>query len=295
MAAPTAAALVRTLRPRQWTKNGGVYAPLLFARAVFEDGAALRATLAAAAFCLVSGGVYVVNDWVDRERDRLHPEKRHRPIASGQISAPWAAALVAACWGAGGVLAVLARPAFAELAAGYVGLQLLYSFALKRLVIVDVVTIAFGFVLRVVAGAVAISVPVSNWLFLCTLLLAVFLGFAKRRHELTSLQAEAASHRANLSEYSLPMLDQMIAAVAAACLVAYGIYSVSPETIQHVGSDRMKFTVPFVMYGIFRYLFLIHHRGAGGSPERVLLSDPPLLVNMGLFTAVAAWALYGGA
>jgi len=229
---------------------------------------------------------------MDRERDRLHPEKRHRPIAAGLISGKGAAALIAACWAAGGALAVWARLELALLSAIYVGLHLLCTFLLKRLVIVDVVAIALGFVVRVVGGGVAISVPLSNWLYLCTLLLAAFLGFAKRRHELTSLQAEAPSHRANLSEYSLPMLDQMIAVVAASCLVAYGIYSVSPETIQHVGSDRMKLTVPFVMYGIFRYLFLIHRRGAGGSPERVLLTDAPLLVNLGLFTAAAAWALY---
>lgn len=294
MAVPDAGTLARALRLRQWTKNGGVYAPLLFARAVFVEGAALRATLAVGAFCLISSGVYVVNDWVDRERDRLHPEKRHRPIAAGLIPGAVAAALVAACWAAGFGLALAARRELAALALGYVLLQLLYTFLLKHLVIVDVVVIAAGFVLRVAGGGVAISVPLSNWLFLCTLLLALFLGFAKRRHELTSLQAEAASHRANLSEYSLPMLDQMIGAVTAACLVAYGIYSVSPETIQHVGSDRMKFTVPFVMYGFFRYLFLIHRRGAGGSPERVLLSDPPLLVNIGLYVGVAAWALYAG-
>lgn len=293
MAMPGAATLARALRPRQWTKNAGVYAPLLFARAVFVEGAALRATLAVVAFCLISSGVYVLNDWVDRERDRLHPEKRHRPIAAGLISGRLAAALVALCWVLGGALALWTRMEFAAVAAGYVGLQLFYIFLLKKLVIVDVVAIAIGFVVRVVGGGVAIDVPLSNWLFLCTLLLAVFLGFAKRRHELTSLQAEAASHRANLSDYSLPMLDQMIAAVAATCLVAYGIYTVSPETIQHVGSDRMKFTVPFVMYGIFRYLFLIHRRGAGGSPERVLLSDAPFLVNLGLYTAVATWALYG--
>jgi 4-hydroxybenzoate polyprenyltransferase len=293
MAAPSAATLVRALRPRQWTKNLGVYAPLLFAKAVFVPGAALHATFAVLSFCLISSGVYVMNDWVDRERDRQHPEKRHRPIASGLISGPVAAAMVAGCWAAGFALALAARFEFAALVLGYVGLQVAYTLVLKHLVIVDVCAIAAGFVVRVVGGGVAIDVPVSNWLFLCTLLLAVFLGFAKRRHELTSLQAEAASHRANLSEYSLPMLDQMIAVVAAACLVAYGIYSVSPETIAHVGSDRMKYTVPFVMYGFFRYLFLVHRRGAGGSPERVLLSDPALLADVGLFAAAAAWALYG--
>ncbi|HEY8207068.1 MAG TPA: UbiA prenyltransferase family protein, partial [Myxococcaceae bacterium] len=224
MAVPPAATLARALRPRQWIKNGGVLAPLLFARAVFVPGAALRAFLAALAFCFISSGVYVLNDWADRERDRLHPEKRHRPIAAGLISGTVAAAMVALCWGLGFTVAFLVRMELGWLAAAYVGLQIFYTFLLKRLVIVDVVVIAVGFVMRVVGGGVAISVPLSNWLFLCTLLLAVFLGFAKRRHELTSLQAEAASHRANLSEYSLPMLDQLIGVVAAACLVAYGIY-----------------------------------------------------------------------
>jgi 4-hydroxybenzoate polyprenyltransferase len=292
IARPGALVLLRALRPRQWTKNGAVFAPLLFARSVFVGDSTLRAALAALAFCLLAGGVYVVNDWVDREKDRQHPEKRTRPIAAGLVGGPAAFGMVAGCWLAGGALALAVRPELALVGAGYVLLQLFYTALLKHLVIVDVVVIALGFVLRVVGGGVAIQVPISNWLLLCTLLLAVFLGFAKRRHELSSLQEEAATHRANLTDYSIPMLDQMIAVVAAACIVAYGIYAVSPETIHHVGSDRMKFTVPFVLYGIFRYLFLIHRRGAGGSPERVLLSDPPLMISIGLFTAVAAWALY---
>ena len=149
-----------------------------------------------------------------------------------------------------------------------------------------------GFILRVVAGAVAINVLVSNWLFLCTLLLAVFLGFAKRRHELSSLEGSAAAHRANLDDYSLPMLDQMMSISAASTILAYGLYTVSAETVTHVGTDRLKFTVPCVVYGVFRYLFLVHKRGAGGSPEKVLLSDGPLIIDIGLFVAVAAWALY---
>lgn len=292
LARPNALVLLRALRPRQWTKNGAVFAPLLFARSVFVEGAALRAMLAALAFCCLASGVYVINDWVDREKDRQHPEKRQRPIAAGLIGGPAAFLLVAGCWVLGGALALGAGRELALVAAGYVLLQIFYTLLLKQLVIVDVVVIALGFVIRVVGGGVAIQVPVSNWLLLCTLLLAVFLGFAKRRHELSSLQEEAASHRSNLTEYSLPMLDQMIAVVAAACIVAYGLYTVSPDTIQHVGSDRMKLTVPFVLYGIFRYLFLIHRRGAGGSPERVLLSDPPLMVSIGLYTAVVAWTLY---
>lgn len=284
--------LLRALRPRQWTKNLALYAALLFARKVTDRGALVTETLAALAFCLLASGVYVLNDWVDREKDRLHPDKKERPIAAGLISAPVAAALCAVCWMAGGALALHVGRSFAELAAGYVGLQLAYSFLLKRLVILDVVVIAIGFVLRVVGGGVAIDVPVSNWLYLCTLLLALFLGFAKRRHELSSLDIAAGAHRENLSEYTVPMLDQMISVVAASCILSYGLYTVSAETMAKVGSDHLKFTVPMVIYGIFRYLYLIHHKNLGGSPERVLLSDVPLMADLALFVAVSGWALY---
>lgn len=285
-------ALLKSLRPRQWTKNLIVYAPLLFAKSVFRDEAALKATLAVASFCFLASGMYLFNDWFDRERDRRHPEKRHRAIAAGLIPGRTVALAVALCWLAGFALALAARPAFGLVAAGYLSLQIFYSLVLKHLVILDVVAIALGFVLRVLGGGVAIDVPVSNWLYLCTLLLALFLGFAKRRHEIASLYDDAAAHRSNLGEYSLPMLDQMIAVVAASCILSYGLYTVSRETISKVGSDRLKYTVPVVIYGIFRYLFLMHRRGAAGSPERVLLSDPPMIINLLLFVALSAWALY---
>jgi 4-hydroxybenzoate polyprenyltransferase len=284
--------LLRSVRPRQWTKNLAVFAPLVFAKSVLDEGAVLRASLAVVSFCLLAGGVYVFNDLVDRDRDRLHPEKRNRPIASGLLSSRAAITLLLFCWLSGSAIAYWVRPEFAAIALGYVVLQILYSFVFKRWVIVDVVIIALGFVIRVVGGGVAISVPVSNWLYLCTLLLAVFLGFAKRRHEISSLPAQALPHRENLNEYSLSLLDQMLSVVAASCILAYGLYTVAQDTIDHVGSDRLKFTVPFVIYGIFRYLFLIHRRGAGGSPERVLLSDPPMVINLLLYLAVVGWALY---
>lgn len=287
-----AAVLVSALRPRQWTKNLVILAPLVFAKSIFRPGAALDATLAVLSFCLLAGGVYVFNDWIDRQKDRLHPEKRQRPIAAGLILGRAVLAMLIVCWLAGGAIAFAVRPALAAVAGGYVGLQVLYTLLLKRQVILDVVVIAIGFVLRVLGGGVAIDVPVSNWLYLCTLLLALFLGFAKRRHELFSLDDDAVTHRPNLDNYSVSMLDQLIAVVAASCILAYGLYTVAGETIEHVGSDRLKFTVPLVIYGIFRYLFLIHKRGAGGSPERVLLSDPPTIINLVLFLAIAAWALY---
>ena len=289
---PTFKLLLVSLRPRQWTKNLAVFAPLLFAKGLLNGQAVLRACIAVLSFCLLSGGVYLLNDWVDREKDRLHPEKKNRPIAAGLISRRLVASTALLCWVFGLTLAYVARPLFAGVAAGFLTLQVLYTFVFKRWVIVDVMVIALGFVIRVVGGGIAISVPVSNWLYLCTLLLAVFLGFAKRWHELSSLQADAVGHRENLSEYSLPMLDQMLSIVAASCILAYGLYTVAQDTIEHVGSDRLKYTVPFVIYGIFRYLFLIHRRGAGGSPDRVLLSDLPMVVDILLYLAVAAWALY---
>lgn len=286
-------AWLSVLRPRQWTKNLVAYAPLLFAKSAFHDDAALRASAAVLCFLAFASGLYVMNDWVDRERDRLHPEKRTRPIAAGLLSKGVAISLVLGCWVLGTFLALWLGKMFALVAFGYWAVQVLYSFVLKHLVIIDVLTIALGFVLRVLGGAVAISVPISNWLFLCTLLLALFLAFAKRRQELSSLEEDAALHRQALSEYSLPLLDQMISVVAAACILAYGLYTVAPETVSHVGSDALKYTLPCVVYGIFRYLFLIHKKNAGGSPERVLLSDVPLLLDLVLYVALAVVALYG--
>ncbi len=283
---------VKALRIKQWTKNGVLFAPLLFAKGVVREGLPLKSAVAVASFSLLASGVYLVNDWADKEKDRHHPEKRHRPIAAGLLTFPMVGVLVALCWGAAGVLGLWLGQPFLEVCGAYLGLQVLYTWVLKKAVILDVMAIALGFILRVVAGAVAINVQVSNWLFLCTLLLAVFLGFAKRRHELSSLEGGAGAHRANLEDYSLPMLDQMMSISAASTILAYGLYTVSAETVEHVGTDRLKFTVPLVVYGVFRYLFLVHKRGAGGSPEKVLLSDAPLLVDIGLFVAIAAWALY---
>lgn len=288
-------AMLVQLRPRQWTKNAAVLAPLLFAKSVFVGDNALRALVAAGAFSAVASGIYILNDWLDREKDRLHPEKKLRPIAAGLLSAPIAFTMLAVLWLAGFGAALWVRPQFALVIAGYAVMQVLYSTWLKHHVILDVLLIAIGFVLRVVAGGVAIQVPVSNWLYLCTLLLALFLGFAKRRHELSSLAGDASAHRANLSDYSLPMLDQFIAITAASCILAYGLYTVSADTVKHVGTDDLKFTVPFVIYGFFRYLFLMHRRNQGGSPERVLLSDPPLIIDVLLFVGVAAVILYRSA
>lgn len=289
---PLPVSLLAQLRPRQWTKNAAVLAPLLFARAVTDGDKPVRALIAAAAFSLGASGIYVLNDWLDRDKDRVHPEKRHRPIASGQLGAGMAAALLVACWSGAAALAYRVGGPFAWVLGGYVGLQVLYSSWLKHQVVLDVLVIALGFVLRVVGGAVSIAVPVSNWLYLCTLLLALFLGFAKRRAELGALAGDAEAHRANLGEYSPALLDQLISVTAACCILAYGLYTVSADTIRHVGSDDLKFTVPFVVYGIFRYLFLVHRHNVGGSPEKVLLSDVPMVVTVLGFLGVAAGVLY---
>ncbi len=282
----------RALRVRQWPKNGALLAPLLFAKRALAQQALVHALMATMAFSLLASGVYIFNDWIDRDKDRLHPEKRKRPIAAGHLSFAGAATLLGLAWaGAAGLGAFVGLP-FVEVMLGYLALQVAYTWVLKRLVILDVMAIAMGFILRVVAGAVAIDVEVSNWLFLCTLLLAVFLGFAKRWAEISSLEEAAVAHRTNLADYSLAMLDQMMSISAASTILAYCLYTVSKETIDHVGNDRLKFTVPCVIYAVFRYLFLVHRRGAGGAPEKVLLGDRALQATIGVFLAIAAWVLY---
>ncbi len=288
---PFPVAAIRALRPKQWLKNGVLLVPLLFAKSIFVDGLPFKALLAVISFSLLASGVYVLNDWFDREKDKLHPEKRRRPIAAGHINGAGAIAILVTCWVAAGAIGWLLSREFLIVLGCYLALQFVYTFALKHMVLLDIMAIALGFILRVVAGAVAINVEVSNWLFLCTLLGALFLGFAKRRAELSALE-DASAHRASLADYTVPLLDQMMSICAACCILAYGLYTTSKETVDHVGSDRLKFTVPFAVYAVFRYLFLMHKRGAGGAPEKVLLGDPPLLVDIGLFLAVASWALY---
>lgn len=285
-------AAFQALRPRQWTKNGVVLAPLLFAKGALTGALVLKGFVAVMAFSALASGVYVFNDWFDRDKDRLHPEKKLRPIAAGHLGASAASLLVLCCWTVALALGWVLGERFLAVLLGYLLLQALYTGVLKKLVILDVMAIALGFIMRVVAGAHAIQVDVSNWLFLCTLLLAVFLGFAKRRAELSSLEDDATSHRSNLADYSLPMIDQMMSISAASAILAYGLYTVARETVEHVGSDRLKYTVPCVVYGIFRYLFLVHKRGAGGAPEKVLLNDVALMATIAVFLAVAGWALY---
>jgi 4-hydroxybenzoate polyprenyltransferase len=281
-----------SLRPEQWTKNLFVFAGVLFGGHLLDVPAMLRAVAAFVVFCALSGVVYIFNDLADRTADQRHPLKRLRPIASGQLS-PATAAVAAAVLGLASLAAALTlSPMFAVLAATYVGLLVLYSVLLKHLVIIDALTIAAGFVLRAAAGAVAVFVPISHWLLVCTSLLALFLVLSKRRHELTLLADGAMTHRPILEEYSPYLLDQMIAVVTASTLVAYSVYSTSAETAERLNTTRLGLTIPFVLYGIFRYLYLVHQKRAGGSPADLLLADRPLLACVGLWAVCVALILY---
>ena len=284
--------LLLSLRPAQWSKNLLVFAGLLFGHKLFDPAAVLDAVSAFAVFCVLSGVVYLVNDIADRESDRQHPLKAQRAIASGALGVPIAAGAALAL-GAGGLAAAYAiGPAFAGVAAAYLALQIVYSFALKHIVIIDVLTIAIGFVLRAVGGAVAVQVVISHWLLVCTILLALFIALAKRRHEIVLLAGGAAQHRPILGEYSPYLLDQMIGVVTASTLISYVFYTISPETQAKFGTAWLGLTLPFPLYGIFRYLYLVHQREGGGSPADLLLTDRPLLACVALWALTVALIIY---
>ncbi len=291
--------LLVSLRPEQWTKNVVVFAALLFGGADVTSGmqlpnpiAILRTVVAFVVFCGLSGVVYLVNDVADREGDRRHPLKATRPIASGELSA--GIALAAAGVLAAGALAVAfsLNARFGLVAAAYVALLGAYSKKLKHVVILDVMTLAIGFVLRAVAGAVVIDVRISHWLLVCTILLALFLAMSKRRHELVLLGNGAIEHRRILGEYSPYLLDQMIGVVTASTLIAYIFYTISPETQQKFDTQWLGLTIPFPLYGIFRYLYLVHRRDGGGSPTAMLTNDRPLLVCVALWVIAVAVIIY---
>ena len=284
--------LFHSLRPEQWTKNLIVFAGLIFGLELFNPHAVGRTVAAFVVFCALSGAVYVFNDIMDREADRRHPLKARRPIASGALSPALA----------GGVALVLAAGAlsvsfwlgarFGAVALAYLLLQSFYSGPLKHIVILDVLTIAIGFVLRAAAGAVVIDAPISHWLLVDTILLALFLALSKRRHELVLLADGAAGHRRILDEYSPYLLDQMISVVTASTLVSYIFYCISPETVQKFNTDMLGLTIPFPLYGILRYLYLVHRRAGGGSPSEMLLNDRPLLVCVALWVLAVVVIVY---
>jgi 4-hydroxybenzoate polyprenyltransferase len=283
--------ILRALRPKQWIKNVFVLAPLVFAQQMGRMGQLAHAAGAFAIFCALSSSIYLVNDIADREADRRHPVKRLRPIASGDLKVFPASimAIVLAVAGLAGALVI--GPAFAGVACAYVFLNLAYSGGLKRVVILDVMAVAAGFLLRAWGGAVAVEVEISRWLILCTALLALFLGFVKRRQEIAALEGSTAQ-RPILREYSLTFLDQMISVVTASTLLAYSLYAFSPEVAEKLGTRHLGLTIPFVLYGILRYLYLVHQRGEGENPTQLVLTDAPLLVNLALWGVAVLAVLY---
>jgi len=284
--------LLKLMRPAQWLKNGILLAALVFAGEAAHLDMVRLAVYAVIIYCLLSSAVYVFNDIIDRENDRRHPLKKTRPLADGQVSVATASvlAVVLAMLGIAG--AWLINLTFFTVALVFLALNLLYTLWLKNIVIVDVMSIAVSFVLRAYAGAVAIEVPASKWMLINTLLLALFLGFGKRRHELLLLEDSATSHRRILDRYSPYLLDQLIGVVTASVVVMYMLYTFSSEVMQKLGTGNLFVTIPFVVYGVFRYLYLIHKEEKGGSPTRVLISDTPILVDVILWLITAIIVLY---
>jgi 4-hydroxybenzoate polyprenyltransferase len=284
--------LIRLARPGDWIKNSVVLAALFFAGVANDKTSVLLAFAAAGIFCLLSSAIYTINDIIDRELDKKHPLKKNRPIALGQISIGPATVFFLLLTVLGFSLAFLIGHNLVVISGLFFILNLLYTFWLKHIVILDVMTIAIGFVLRAYAGAAAIDVPASKWMLINTLFLALFLGFGKRRHELVSLEEKATDHRKILGKYSPYLLDQLIGVVTATVVVSYMLYTFSTEVSEKLGTEYLYFTVPFVVYGIFRYLYLIHKEDEGGSPTQVLASDKPLLINVILWLVTVIMILY---
>lgn len=285
-------AIIVSIRPKQWVKNLIIFAGLVFSKNVFNLPLLGLTILAFTLFSLLSGALYIFNDLIDIKKDRSHPLKAIRPISSGKL--PVSTAVITAS-----LLAVLSltlafyiKPLFGLVAVGFLLINLIYTIYLKDIVILDVMTIAVSFILRALAGTVIVSVALSPWLLVCTILLALFLGLNKRRHELVVLGSSAPSHRPVLAMYSPALLDQMIAVVAAATVVAYALYTFTSPTAQK--HNYLMLTIPFVLYGIFRYQYLVHQENQGGSPEDIFLSDAPSLINVLLWVAAVVVVLYLG-
>lgn len=274
--------LIKTMRPKQWVKNVFIFAPLTFDVKLFNLYYLAKTMAGFVLLCLISGAVYIVNDLADIEQDRQHPEKCKRPLPSGQLSTRVALAAAVVMPLVGLPLGFLLDPIFGGLLTGYLLIQLAYSFWLKNIVIVDVMLVASGFILRVAAGVPLVKAErFSPWLYICMMLLALLIGFGKRRHELVLLKENANMHRQSLQDYNLPLLDHIISIVTASTLLAYALYTFSAPNLPP--NHTMMLTLPFVLYGIFRYLYLIHVKGMGGAPEEIALSDRPLQATVVLW------------
>ncbi len=283
----------RLLRVKQWTKNAVVFAAFIFALGDQNQNLSAwecwKVCLAALSFSLVSSGVYIFNDWRDAAQDRLHPTKRFRPLAAGEISPATALSVAAGLWVVGLVGAWRLDPELLAVVGAYFGLQLVYTLWLKRIPLVDVIVISLGFVLRALAGAVVIHVVISPWLLLCAMLLALFLGLCKRRHEKVNLAGQGT--RAALDGYNERLLDSLISLTGGASLVCYSIYTLWPETVDKFGTPWLSATIPFVVFGLFRYMDLVYRKEKGDRPEQLLLSDGPLLADVALYGVSVLWIL----
>ncbi len=283
--------LLKTMRPKQWTKNVFVWAAIVFDVKLFQREPFLRTLGTFALFCLISGAVYIINDLVDMEKDRLHPEKRGRPLASGALNPALArlaaVIIVVVCL----PISLWIEPMLALVLYGYLGLMIAYSFVLKNIVIVDVLTISLGFVLRVAAGVVVVSAErFSPWMYVCMVLLALFLGLGKRRQEIVLMQDNASNTRRILTEYNLRFVDEMLSLVSASTVMAYALYTFSAPNLPP--NHAMMLTIPFVLYGLFRYLYLIHVKGETDPPDVVLLKDRPLQIDVVLFGLMIVLVFY---
>ncbi|MCX6600218.1 MAG: decaprenyl-phosphate phosphoribosyltransferase [bacterium] len=293
-------AIIQLIRPAHWSKNLVLFAAVLFspAKVVLANPQVLLAAFEAfLAFCLVSGAVYAFNDVLDLAADRHHPKKRNRPLPAGRISVA-GAVMVAAAFAAVGLLwAFLLSTRFGVIVTAYLVTNIVYSAGLKRMVILDVLLLSAGFVYRAIGGVAIVekfleNIYLSYWLILCAFLLSLFLALAKRRREIALLGDAAAAHRASLADYSLQLIDQVLAALTAATLVSYSLYTISDDTLAHYGTRALFWTIPFVVYGLFRYLYLIYNRSEGGDPAGLLLRDRPTLINVALWVMVTAVIVY---
>jgi 4-hydroxybenzoate polyprenyltransferase len=279
------------MRPRQWVKNGFVLMGTMFANAWYQPGATQRVLLATVAFSLVASGVYVLNDLFDRERDLHHPAKKARPLAAGKVSVTVALVLLFVLWMAGGALGLFVSRAMLLILLAYVAVNVLYSLGLKQVVILDVFLIAGGFMLRILAGTLGVGIPPSQWLLLCGFMVALFLGFAKRRAELYALSGESSNHRRVLDHYQPVLLDKMIVITAACVILTYSLYTMSPVTVQKQHTESLIYTAPFVVYGIFRYIYTLHNQQTGTEPAAEIFRDPHILISIAGWLLVTLWLI----
>ncbi|MEW6456659.1 MAG: decaprenyl-phosphate phosphoribosyltransferase [Acidobacteriota bacterium] len=281
-----------SMRPKQWAKNIAIFAALIFSQTFFVYDHLIKSILSFIIFSLFSGSFYIINDLIDLKKDIKHPIKSKRPIASGRLNKYSALIVSIFILILTGYISFLLNLYFGISLISYLILQILYSFLLKHLAILDVFSIAAGFLIRVVAGALVISVPVSSWLLLCTIFLSLFIALGKRRSELNLLGEEALNHRKSLKDYNIKLLDQMIIIVSASTILAYSLYTLSEETVRKFGTTNLKFSIPFVIYGIFRYLYLLYQKEEGGSPENILVNDKPTIINIILYGITVGIVLY---